>query len=292
MIRTLGFLTGALLVGVILFLLAEQPQMVNKATQGEVTTEDLKQALNHGKARLQRSLEIVTAEGTAQEVYMPRLKSEGSAPEALPATALTDRPSPSTPLSRESANPTPGPLSKSLSKTLHSPTAAQSEAAAQPSMPYAPLAAPETRALKTPRAGAEATSPATAPITLAVDRLADKSIQAPINGSRLSPETAISRPGKGFERALSGNSVQPGRLMTDNWHPLWKSFRSQLSAEGFATRLQKLSGRELRILPQGPGRYTVQLRYLDPGDLEQALQKISDTSGLDLVALKQPDGVQ
>ncbi len=291
MIRTLGFLTGALLVGVILFLLAEQPQMVNKATQGEVTAEDLKQALNHGKARLQRSLEIVTADSTAQEVYMPRLKSEGSAPQALPASSLIDRSSPSAQLSRESANPRLGPLSKPLSKTLNSPAAGTTEAA-QPSMPYAPLATPGTRALKTPRADAEATSSVTAPITVAVDRLADKSIQAPINASKLSPDPAVSVPGKGFEMALTESSAQPGLLVTDNWHPLWKSFRSQLSAEGFATRLQKLSGRELRVLPQGRGRYTVQLRYLDPRDLEQALQKISDTSGLDLAALKQPDGVQ
>ncbi len=288
MIRTLGFFTGALLVGVILFLLAEQPQMVNKATQGEVTAEDLKQALNHGKARLQRSLEIVTADSTAQEVYMPRLKSEGSAPEPLPAASLIDRSSPSAQLSRESANPTPVPLGKPLSKTLNS----QAETATQPSMPYAPLATPGTRALKTPRADAEATSSVTAPITVAVDRLADKSIQAPINASKLSPDPAVSVPGKGFEMALTESSAQPGLLVTDNWHPLWKSFRSQLSAEGFATRLQKLSGRELRVLPQGRGRYTVQLRYLDPRDLEQALQKISDTSGLDLAALKQPDGVQ
>ena len=66
------------------------------------------------------------------------------------------------------------------------------------------------------------------------------------------------------------------------WHVLWSPFRSELSAHGFADRLERLTGMDLQVTRVGPGRYQVAFRYLDDVERQSKLAEIAAMTGLRL----------
>jgi len=66
------------------------------------------------------------------------------------------------------------------------------------------------------------------------------------------------------------------------WHPIWNPFRSQLSARGFAARLESLTGLEYRVTEVSPGSYQVAFAHGDEAERHTNLARIEETTGLRL----------
>ncbi len=65
-------------------------------------------------------------------------------------------------------------------------------------------------------------------------------------------------------------------------HVFWSPFRSELSARGFADRVERLTGMDLQVTRVGPGRYQVAFRYLDDVERQSKLAEIAAITGLRL----------
>ncbi len=66
------------------------------------------------------------------------------------------------------------------------------------------------------------------------------------------------------------------------WHVFWSPFRNELSARGFADRLEHLTGMDLQVTRVGPGRYQVAFRYLGDAERQSKLAEIAAMTGLRL----------
>ncbi len=65
-------------------------------------------------------------------------------------------------------------------------------------------------------------------------------------------------------------------------HLLWSPFRTRTAADGFARRLSKVSGVDVRVAEASPGHYRVGFDYGDAGERDAYLQLIVGRTGLDL----------
>ena len=79
---------------------------------------------------------------------------------------------------------------------------------------------------------------------------------------------------------LSPSEVSSPEQQPLAWQPFWKPFRSELSALGFASRIARLSGREVHVEQSGSGRYQAQFAYRGEPDRRVGLALISSASGL------------
>ncbi len=66
------------------------------------------------------------------------------------------------------------------------------------------------------------------------------------------------------------------------WFVFWLPFHSELSAEGFRTRLERVTGLDYRIESPTPGEYQVAFAYRDEAERQQALAAIEAATGLAL----------
>lgn len=66
------------------------------------------------------------------------------------------------------------------------------------------------------------------------------------------------------------------------WHVFWSPFRSELSARGFADRVERLTGMDLEVTRVEPGRYQVAFLYLDDMERQSKLAEIAAMTGLRL----------
>ncbi len=66
------------------------------------------------------------------------------------------------------------------------------------------------------------------------------------------------------------------------WHPIWNPFRSELSARGFAARLEGLTGLEYRVTQISLGSYQVAFAHMDDAERQTNLARIEATTGLRL----------
>ena len=64
------------------------------------------------------------------------------------------------------------------------------------------------------------------------------------------------------------------------WYAFWDPFHSEVSAHGFANRLALLTGLELRVTDDGPGRYRVAFAYAGEPDRRAAIAAIEARAGL------------
>ncbi len=94
------------------------------------------------------------------------------------------------------------------------------------------------------------------------------------------PETAI---------AATPAPLDSSPAMDISTHLIWSPFRTRVAAQGFARRLTRLSGVELKVAEAGPGHYRVGFDYADAGQRQSYLQRIKDSSGL---TLNTPDPIQ
>ena len=67
------------------------------------------------------------------------------------------------------------------------------------------------------------------------------------------------------------------------WEPVWRAFRSELSAKGFANHLKNLTGQEYRIRRTFPWAYQVEVAYTDEGQRDAVLREIQSKTGLGLM---------
>lgn len=84
--------------------------------------------------------------------------------------------------------------------------------------------------------------------------------------------------GDRLERDLSDGSVGAER----QWFAFWQPFHSEISAEGFRSRLEHLTGLDYRIVSPRPGEYQVGFAYADEAQRQQYLAAIEAATGLSL----------
>ncbi len=91
--------------------------------------------------------------------------------------------------------------------------------------------------------------------------------------------------------SVSGASTAPASPTDSpvegmNWEPVWKAFRSELSAKGFADRLKYLTGQEYRVRRTSPWAYQVELPYIDEEQRDALLHEIQTKTGLVLTEIR------
>ncbi len=64
------------------------------------------------------------------------------------------------------------------------------------------------------------------------------------------------------------------------WHPFWQPFRSQIAANGFASRLTAITDIDYRVLRLKPGAYQVAFAYADDLERSAKLAQIESATGL------------
>ena len=66
------------------------------------------------------------------------------------------------------------------------------------------------------------------------------------------------------------------------WQPFWQPFRSQIAANGFASRLTALTGLDYRVMRLERGAYQVAFAYADDSERVAKLTQIETQTGLQL----------
>lgn len=66
------------------------------------------------------------------------------------------------------------------------------------------------------------------------------------------------------------------------WYSFWNPFRSEIAANGFVSRLEKVTGLDYRIVKIKTGVYEVAFAYDDDTERRTKLTQISAATGLDL----------
>jgi hypothetical protein len=85
-----------------------------------------------------------------------------------------------------------------------------------------------------------------------------------------------------MESALAMDNVMertPAMDAPETASPVWVPFHSQMSAQGFATRLSQTLDREFRVERQGAGAYQVVFDAEGPDDRDLTLAQISEITG-------------
>ncbi len=273
MLRLLGFVSGSLIVGATLFVLAESPQVVKKASDGELAPADIRQAIEHSKDKLQQQLQAASSPSEVTETDN-KAKTAAKITAHSASTAATSADTDKNVTVKKSANTE---AAKLLNNALATVTELQQNISRPASMPTAPLAIPEP------------TNPLTELKKIpAMDPPQQLQSLPPLDGHALNqPSAQLSTP---MMTAVPGPATAPlaDTLAADNqkisWHTVWDGFRSELSAKGFSRQLAKQTGRELRVERQAAGRYQVQMSYLNIDDLELGLNEIGSKTGLKLTA--------
>ena len=69
---------------------------------------------------------------------------------------------------------------------------------------------------------------------------------------------------------------------TVHWHSFWQPFTSEVSARGFAARLEQLTGLDFQVRRAGVGEYEVMFAHLDDNQRQAHLDRIQTVTGLNL----------
>lgn len=83
------------------------------------------------------------------------------------------------------------------------------------------------------------------------------------------------------------DQIQSDRIQSDpvqstlSWHRFWRPFSTEVSARGFATRLEQLTGLDFRVQRAGVGRYEVAFAHVDDADKQARLARIRTVTGLE-----------
>ncbi len=72
------------------------------------------------------------------------------------------------------------------------------------------------------------------------------------------------------------------QAIEQQWQPFWSPFRSERSASGFATRIEHLTGRQMRVQQEESDRYQVVFAHWGEADRSIALTQIAAASGLEI----------
>jgi hypothetical protein len=66
------------------------------------------------------------------------------------------------------------------------------------------------------------------------------------------------------------------------WHSFWNPFRSEIAANGFASRLRSVTGIDYRVVRLEPGSYQVAFAYVDDAERRLKISQIESATGLHL----------
>ncbi len=102
------------------------------------------------------------------------------------------------------------------------------------------------------------------------------------------PDTSLSSAAERSTGAAPDRAVPPERRFDATaagpaWEPVWRAFRSELSAKGFAGHLERVTGQAYRVRRTSPWTYQVELRYRDAAERDSLLREIESRTGLGLV---------
>lgn len=78
--------------------------------------------------------------------------------------------------------------------------------------------------------------------------------------------------------------VPEGVVSAVQWHSFWRPFTSEVSARGFARRLEQLTGLDFQVKRAAAGRYEVAFAHLDDAQRQAHLDRIQTVTGLQLEA--------
>lgn len=67
-----------------------------------------------------------------------------------------------------------------------------------------------------------------------------------------------------------------------HWYSFWNPFRSEIAANGFATRLTRVTGIDYRVVRLEPGSYQVAFAYVDDDERRAKISQIEQATGLAL----------
>ncbi|MBL3529474.1 MAG: hypothetical protein JMN27_10220 [gamma proteobacterium endosymbiont of Lamellibrachia anaximandri] len=93
------------------------------------------------------------------------------------------------------------------------------------------------------------------------------------------PPIPVDRPTTTEEPPISNIELQ---AIDQQWQPFWSPFHSERSANGFASRIERLTGRQMRVQQIESGRYQVDFAHWGEADRTIALTQIAAASGLEI----------
>lgn len=85
------------------------------------------------------------------------------------------------------------------------------------------------------------------------------------------PTSALAEP---TDPAVAGGNAR--------WYAVWNPFRSEIAADGFATRLTAVTGIDYRVTKLKPGAYQVAFAYADDSERATKIAQIETATGLEL----------
>ena len=101
-----------------------------------------------------------------------------------------------------------------------------------------------------------------------------------VNGDPAAAAEALSQSAADIEFSEPGFAAPP--LTEMQWYSFWNPFRSEIAANGFVSRLEKVTGLDYRIVKIKTGVYEVAFAYDDDIERRTKLTQISAATGLDL----------
>ena len=109
----------------------------------------------------------------------------------------------------------------------------------------------------------------------------DAPIEPPINNE--TPPVAVAADRLHFPEPEQNTVTAPSESPDPAWQVIWKPFRSQSSALGFAERLRSVTGLEIEVQQQSPTGYVVAFPYNDEEQRLRNIERIENRTGLVLV---------
>ena len=127
-----------------------------------------------------------------------------------------------------------------------------------------------------------AAPPPAAPPIEAVDESKPIPPQAGTSTQQLARDISADEPEP--SELASAEPVRAGDPGDPEWHPIWRPFHSEISARGFAERLENVTGLDYRVERLKRGSYQVSVAHNGEQDRLARLTRIETATGLKLMA--------
>ncbi len=109
----------------------------------------------------------------------------------------------------------------------------------------------------------------------------DAPIEPPIRNE--TPPVAVATDRLQFPEQEQKTMAAPSESPDPSWQVIWKPFRSESSALGFAERLRSVTGLRIEVQRQSPTKYVVAFPYHDEKERLRNIERIENRTGLVLV---------
>ena len=109
----------------------------------------------------------------------------------------------------------------------------------------------------------------------------DAPIEPPINNE--TPPVAVTTDQFQLPEQEQNTVRAPRESPEPAWQVIWKPFRTESSALGFAERLRSVTGLRITVQQQSPTKYVVAFPYNDEEERLRNIERIESQTGLALV---------